>query len=107
MKESPDFLAEQEKKAKQGAAKAAADKTPLMEVLRGAPGLLALAVGANVLGIAGFYFTNTFMLAYTTQYVGLSRAVILDSLLLVSIMQFFITRCRPILPARSATAASC
>ncbi|WP_201525048.1 MFS transporter, partial [Bordetella pseudohinzii] len=33
----------------------------------------------------------TFMLAYTTQYVGLSRAVILDSLLLVSIMQFFIT----------------
>ncbi|AKQ56290.1 transporter [Bordetella hinzii] len=90
VKESPDFLAEQEKKAKQSA-KAAADKTPLMEVLRGAPGLLALAVGANVLGIAGFYFTNTFMLAYTTQYVGLSRAVILDSLLLVSIMQFFIT----------------
>lgn len=90
VKESPDFLAEQEKKAKLSA-KAAADKTPLMEVLRGAPGLLALAVGANVLGIAGFYFTNTFMLAYTTQYVGLSRAVILDSLLLVSIMQFFIT----------------
>ncbi|OZI74336.1 MFS transporter [Bordetella genomosp. 12] len=89
--ESPDFLAEQERKAKLAASKPAEEKTPLMEVLRGAPGLLVLAVGANVLGIAGFYFTNTFMLAYTTQYVGLSRAVILDSLLLVSIMQFFIT----------------
>ena len=60
-------------------------------MLRGAPRLLILAVGANVLGIAGFYFTNTFMIAYTTQYVGLNRAVILDCLLVVSIMQFFIT----------------
>ncbi|CAB3721921.1 MFS transporter [Achromobacter piechaudii] len=94
--ESPDFIAEQ-------AAQAARDKAdatrrvakpaqaPLSQVLRGAPGLLALAVGANVLGIAGFYFTNTFMIAYTTQYVGLNRAVILDCLLVVSIMQFFIT----------------
>ncbi|WP_176456832.1 MFS transporter [Bordetella genomosp. 5] len=93
--ESPDFLAEQERKAKDKAARAASapveDKAPLLEVLRGAPGLLALAVGANVLGIAGFYFTNTFMLAYTTQYVGLSRGVILDCLLVVSIMQFIIT----------------
>lgn len=91
VKESPDFLAEKEAAAKRAAAKQAADKTPLIEVLRGAPGLLALAVGANVLGIAGFYFTNTFMLAYTTQYVGLSRSLILDCLLLVSVMQFFIT----------------
>ncbi|CAJ49835.1 MFS transporter [Bordetella avium] len=89
VKESPDFLAEQEKKAK--LSKASQDKAPLMEVLRGAPGMLALAVGSNVLGIAGFYFTSTFMIAYTTQYVGLSRAVVLDSLLLVSVMQFFIT----------------
>ena len=93
--ESPDFLAEQERKAKDKAARAASapaeEKAPLLEVLRGAPGLLALAVGANVLGIAGFYFTNTFMLAYTTQYVGLSRAVILDCLLVVSVMQFIIT----------------
>lgn len=91
--ESPDFLAEQAEKArlKDAAAKQAADKAPIVEVLRGASGLLALAVGANVLGIAGFYFTNTFMLAYTTQYVGLSRGVILDCLLVVSVMQFIIT----------------
>ncbi|WP_144634652.1 MFS transporter [Bordetella genomosp. 13] len=90
VQESPDFLAEQEARARRAAAKEE-EKVPLIEVLRGAPGMLALAVGANVLGIAGFYFTNTFMLAYTTQYVGLSRAVILDCLLLVSVMQFIIT----------------
>ncbi|SAI74152.1 transporter [Bordetella ansorpii] len=90
VQESPDFLAEQEARAQRAAAKEE-EKVPLFEVLRGAPRLLVLAVGANVLGIAGFYFTNTFMLAYTTQYVGLTRAVILDCLLLVSIMQFFIT----------------
>lgn len=85
--ESPDFVKEQANQATQ--AKAA--QTPLMEVLRGAPKLLVLTVCANVLGIAGFYFTNTFMIAYTTQYVGLPRAVILNCLLVVSIMQFFIT----------------
>ncbi|KNE29735.1 MFS transporter [Achromobacter spanius] len=93
--ESPDFVAEQAAQATR--AKSASlqpskpQQAPLAQVLRGAPGLLAMAVGANVLGIAGFYFTNTFMIAYTTQYVGLDRAVILDCLLLVSIMQFFIT----------------
>lgn len=91
VKESPDFLAEQERKAKESAARQARESAPLLQVLRGAPGMLVLAIGANVLGIAGFYFTSTFMLAYTTQYVGLSRALVLDSLLLVSVMQFFIT----------------
>ncbi|WPQ36054.1 MFS transporter [Achromobacter xylosoxidans] len=85
--ESPDFL--EEKQAQAQRAKPA--RAPLAQVLTGAPGLLALAVGANVLGIAGFYFTSTFMIAYSTQYVGLNRAVILDCLLAVSIMQFFIT----------------
>ncbi|SSW67760.1 MFS transporter [Achromobacter agilis] len=85
--ESPDFLAEKQARAQ----RARPAQAPLAQVLRGAPRLLALAVGANVLGIAGFYFTNTFMIAYTTQYAGLSRAVILDCLLVVSIMQFFIT----------------
>jgi len=91
VKESPDFLAEQQAKAKRDATAQQAEQVPLLQVLTGAPGLLALAVGANVLGIAGFYFSNTFMLAYTTQYVGLSRGLILDSLLVVSAMQFLIT----------------
>jgi MFS family permease len=85
--ESPDFVQAQQARAGQ----ARAGQIPLWQLLRGAPGLLALAVGANVLGIAGFYFTSTFMIAYTTQYVGLGRAVILDCLLAVSVMQFLIT----------------
>ncbi|CUJ85656.1 Inner membrane metabolite transport protein yhjE [Achromobacter sp. 2789STDY5608615] len=85
--ESPDFLEEKQAQAK----RAKPARAPLAQVLTGAPRLLALAVGANVLGIAGFYFTSTFMIAYTTQYVGLNRAVILDCLLVVPIMQFFIT----------------
>ncbi|WP_336235637.1 MFS transporter [Achromobacter dolens] len=85
--EWPDFLEEKQAQAK----RAKPARAPLTQVLTGAPRLLALAVGANVLGIAGFYFTSTFMIAYTTQYVGLNRAVILDCLLVVSIMQFFIT----------------
>ncbi|QEI07171.1 MHS family MFS transporter [Pigmentiphaga aceris] len=85
--ESPDFLKEKEAQTK----RAKPAQVPLWQVLTGAPKLLMLAVGANVLGIAGFYFTNTFMIAYTTQYVGLDRGVILNCLLVVSIMQFFIT----------------
>jgi MFS family permease len=85
--ESPDFLAERERQAR--AEKAA--RPPLADVLRGAPGLLLAAVCANVLGIAGFYFTNTFMIAYTTLYLEMDRALILDCLLLVSVMQFVIT----------------
>ncbi len=93
--ESPDFLEEKRAQAEQQklaqAQRSKPERTPLAQVLTGAPKLLAMAVGANVLGIAGFYFTSTFMIAYTTQYVGLNRAVILDCLLVVSIMQFFIT----------------
>jgi len=93
VKESPDFLDEQarrEKAAKE--TKAAVETLPLKEVLKGAPGLLLLAIGANwSLGIAGFYFTNTFMLVYTTQYLHLQRGLVLNCLLVVSVMQFFIT----------------
>lgn len=89
VQESPDFLAEQQRRAKAPATRT--ERAPLTEVLRGAPGLLALAIGANVLGIAGFYFTNTFMLVYTTQYLHLQRALVLNGLLVVSVMQFFIT----------------
>lgn len=89
VQESPDFLAEQQRRA--SAPTGNVDCAPLAEVFGGAPGLLVLAIGANVLGIAGFYFTNTFMLVYTTQYLHLDRGLVLNGLLAVSVMQFFIT----------------
>ncbi|WP_081803622.1 MFS transporter [Halotalea alkalilenta] len=87
--ESPDFLAEQQKRRETPQTISA--PAPITELLRHAWRPLVLAVGANVLGIAGFYFTNTFMIAYTTQYVGFERGLILDCLLVVSVIQFLIT----------------
>ncbi|WP_322059544.1 MFS transporter [Paraburkholderia sp. J63] len=63
-------------------------KLPVAEVLHSAWGLVLLCIGANTIGIAGVYFTNTFMIAYTTQYVGITRSLILDCLFAVAIIQF-------------------
>ncbi|MFM0323108.1 MFS transporter [Caballeronia glebae] len=62
-------------------------KLPIVEVLSSAWGLVLLCIGANTIGIAGVYFTNTFMIAYTTQYVGVTRSLILDCLFAVAIIQ--------------------
>jgi len=63
-------------------------KLPIAEVFRSAWGLVLLCIGANTIGIAGVYFTNTFMIAYTTQYLGVTRSLILDCLFVVAIVQF-------------------
>ncbi|HWT39295.1 MAG TPA: MFS transporter, partial [Paraburkholderia sp.] len=63
-------------------------KLPIAEVFHSAWGLVLLCIGANTIGIAGVYFTNTFMIAYTTQYVGVTRSLILDCLFAVAIIQF-------------------
>jgi MFS family permease len=78
--ESPEFMRLKEAKR--------TVKLPVAEVLRSAPGLVLLCIGANTIGIAGVYFTNTFMIAYTTQYVGVTRSLILDCLFAVAIIQF-------------------
>ncbi|SAK84886.1 major facilitator transporter [Caballeronia pedi] len=62
-------------------------KLPIAEVFSSAWGLVLLCIGANTIGIAGVYFTNTFMIAYTTQYVGVTRSLILDCLFAVAIIQ--------------------
>ncbi|MFP6559827.1 MFS transporter [Paraburkholderia sp. B3] len=65
-------------------------KLPIAEVFHSAWGLVLLCIGANTIGIAGVYFTNTFMIAYTTQYVGITRSMILDCLFVVAIIQFLL-----------------
>ncbi|CAD6507963.1 Fosfomycin resistance protein AbaF [Paraburkholderia hiiakae] len=65
-------------------------KLPVAEVFRSSWGLVLLCIGANTIGIAGVYFTNTFMIAYTTQYVGITRSLILDCLFAVAIIQFLV-----------------
>ncbi len=78
--ESPEF--QRVKDAKRTA------KVPVAEVFRTAWELVLLCIGANTIGIAGVYFTNTFMITYTTQYVGITRSLILDCLFAVAIIQF-------------------
>ena len=79
--ESPEFTESLEKDKEKV-------KAPVKEVLTKVPKLLLLTIGANVIGIAGFYFTNTFMLAYTTSFLSMPRGVVLDALFLVAIGQF-------------------
>ena len=84
--ESPEFLASREQ-ARKSTRK---EQAPVMEVLRTAWRPLLLCIGANTLGIAGVYFTNTFMIAYTTQQLELPRSLILECLFVVAIIQFCI-----------------
>ncbi|WDD94841.1 MHS family MFS transporter [Burkholderia sp. FERM BP-3421] len=78
--ESPEF--EQVRRARRTA------KLPIAEVFRSASGLVLLCIGANTIGIAGVYFTNTFMIAYTTQHLGIGKSTILDCLFAVALIQF-------------------
>ncbi|MCB2250959.1 MHS family MFS transporter [Pseudomonas chlororaphis] len=84
--ESPEFIASREQAAKA----ARKEQAPVMQVLRSAWRPLLLCIGANTLGIAGVYFTNTFMIAYSTQQLGLPRSLILECLFVVAIIQFCI-----------------
>lgn len=84
--ESPEFLASREQAAKS----LRKEQAPVMEVLRTAWRPLLLCIGANTLGIAGVYFTNTFMIAYTTQQLEIPRSLILECLFVVAIIQFCI-----------------
>ncbi|HZZ04384.1 MFS transporter [Paraburkholderia sp.] len=78
--ESPEFLREKEAKR--------TVELPIAEVFRSSGALVTLCIGANTIGIAGVYFTNTFMISYTTQNIGVSKSLILDCLFAVAIIQF-------------------
>lgn len=80
VEESPEFKAIAEK--------GETAKYPVLEVLRTCKRQIFYAACAVTIGSAGFFFTNTFMLTYVTQYQGISRATILDCLFLVTILQF-------------------
>ncbi|WP_310631202.1 MFS transporter [Paraburkholderia sp.] len=79
--ESPEFEA-LKKQARTAA-------MPIVEVLRDSWRGVLLCLGANVIGVAGAWFVNTFMLNYTTQTLGLDRTLILDCLFVVAFIQFF------------------
>ncbi|SDS25553.1 MFS transporter [Microterricola viridarii] len=63
-------------------------KVPILEVFRVTPKLLVAGIFASVLGIALAYFTNTFLLSWTTGQLGIERQVMLNVLLATAILQF-------------------
>lgn len=63
-------------------------RAPILEVLTKHPVAVVLALLASVSGIAAAYFTNTFMLSYTTTSLGVPRQTMLNILLFLAIVQF-------------------
>lgn len=80
VEESQDFV---EAKKQQKTVKA-----PILVALGKAPVLVALGVAASILGIAGAYFNNTFLLAWTTGELSMDRQLILNILLGLAVLQF-------------------
>lgn len=92
VEESPEFKAVQ---AGQDTA-----RYPVLEVLRDCWREILFAAAAVTIGSAGFFFTNTFMITYVTQYQGIARSTILDTLFLVTILQFLSQPCSALLAER-------
>ncbi|MDY7564785.1 MFS transporter [Pseudomonas sp. RTC3] len=88
--ESPEFLEDRARADRARAVSNRKEQAPVLEVLKTSWRPLLLCIGANTLGIAGVYFTNTFMIAYTTQQLNLPRSLILECLFVVAIIQFCI-----------------
>lgn len=61
---------------------------PVKEVLKHYWPQIIFAALSVTIGSAGFFFTNTFMISYVTQYQGIARETILDALFLVTVFQF-------------------
>ncbi|WP_336644852.1 MFS transporter [Microbacterium sp. USHLN186] len=80
VEESPDFVAAKQKQEVVSA--------PVLVALRTAPVLIGLGVLASVMGISTAYFSNTFLLAWTTGTLGIERQLMLNILLGMAVLQF-------------------
>ncbi|WP_321794673.1 MFS transporter [Caballeronia sp. J97] len=78
--ESPEFEEMKEKKQ--------LSDRPVFEAWTKAWPLILLALAANALGISGGYFTNTFMITYAVQYLSMNKALVLECIFYVAIIQF-------------------
>ncbi|GEB49179.1 MFS transporter [Streptomyces cacaoi] len=63
-------------------------KLPVVEVLRTAWRVVLLGLGASIMGISAAYFTNTFVLSWTTNDLHMARQTMLYVLLGTSALQF-------------------
>jgi MFS family permease len=75
-------------------------KNPVSEVIRTGWRQILFAALAVTIGSGGFFFTNTFMITYVTQYQGIAKTTILDCLFVVTILQFLSQPCSALLAER-------
>ena len=73
---------------------------PVLEVIRKDWKSILFAALAVTIGSGGFFFTNTFMITYVTQYQGIAKTTILDCLFVVTILQFLSQPCSALLAER-------
>ncbi|MGW2893148.1 MFS transporter [Streptomyces sp. NPDC001212] len=63
-------------------------RLPIAEVLRTGWRVVLLGIGASIMGISAAYFTNTFVLSWTTNELHMDRQTMLYILLGLSVVQF-------------------
>ncbi|GBR07299.1 MFS transporter [Acetobacter oeni] len=79
VEETPDFLASRRE--------APAVREPLSARLAGQWGRIFCAGLAVIVGSAGFFFVNTFLLGYAPVYMHVSRQFMLDAMLIATVLQ--------------------
>jgi Na+/melibiose symporter-like transporter len=79
VKESPEFA--------EANACGVLSKLPIVDAFRLATKPILFTLLAFTIGTAGFYFTNTFLIAYATRTLGLDRSLILECLAMVAVVQ--------------------
>ena len=75
-------------------------ENPVLEVIRKDWRSILFAALAVTIGSGGFFFTNTFMITYVTQYQGIAKTTILDCLFVVTVLQFLSQPCSALLAER-------
>jgi MFS family permease len=66
-------------------------KAPLLELLKNAPGRLAIGVATYLVGNAGFFILTTFMISYVTRVLGLPPSTILTAMTVGAVAQMVVT----------------
>jgi MFS family permease len=79
VQESPEF--------QQAARKNEVAKFPIVEAFAGSTRPILFTLLAFTIGTAGFYFTNTFLISFSTRTLGLDRSLILECLTMVAVVQ--------------------
>ncbi|WP_213775177.1 MFS transporter [Bradyrhizobium sp. dw_78] len=80
VKESPEFAEASEREK--------LSRFPIIDAFRNSTKSIIFTLLAFTIGTAGFYFTNTFLIAYSTRTLGIDRSLVLESLTIVAIVQF-------------------